>query len=124
MGGKLGFVLQKGSAKNTKEGSEGVSSKGDSSWEEKAAGAPEANSLPNFSFPTSDVTVKRETTPCGNREAEPGKSKKHPTGGRGFKESHDLALSWLHGPHWSRGVAVEALVARLLQLRSPGLNPC
>lgn len=57
MGGKLGFMLQKGRAKSTKEGSEGSPPRAIAPGE-KAAGAPGASFLPSFSSPTSNVTVK------------------------------------------------------------------
>lgn len=56
MGGKLGFMLQKGRAKSTKERSEGSPPRAIAPGEK--AGAPGASFLPSFSSPTSNVTVK------------------------------------------------------------------
>lgn len=60
MGGKLGFVLQKGRVTSTKEGSEEPPPRAIAPRKKKAAGTPHqrASCLPHFNSPTSDVIMK------------------------------------------------------------------
>lgn len=59
MGGKLGFMFQKGKATSTKEGSEEFPPRA-GALRKKAAGAPpqRVSCVPHFDSPTSDVIGK------------------------------------------------------------------